>query len=323
MYDAFISYRRKNGFAIAKMLRELLKAKGITAFMDLDELRSGTFDDKILNAIENSPSFILILPPNALDRCGEKDDWLAKEILTAIDSGRNIVPVLCDDFSWPKDWPENMPDKIKMLSNYNSVVMSYDYVDAMVDKIIQHMYDNGLGTDNNTNGNFSSSTNELDTFFRNRMHNLDQIKGVDLAFHAGSVWHENIDRVDILADLADAGIKMRVLVNSPEAAETIGKHMRHKLKKYTPFEEAVQLWKNFESMYDNVEVRISDIPLLRIYYAFHMENPNEDAARVKYYTYGNAQINKNYSQNFEPTDAHFNLYKAEFDFLWNNAKSNN
>jgi hypothetical protein len=112
MYDAFISYRRKNGFAVAKMLRDQLKLKKISAFVDLDELRNGTFDDKILTAIKNSPSFLLILFPGDLDRCAEDDDWLTKEITAAVDSGRNIIPILCDGFKWPKHWNDDIPEKI-------------------------------------------------------------------------------------------------------------------------------------------------------------------------------------------------------------------
>ncbi len=319
MYDAFISYRRKNGFAIAKMLRELLKTKGITSFMDLDELRSGTFDDKLLAAIQATPSFILILPPGALDRCGEEDDWLTKEIITAIDSGRNIIPVLCDGFEWPKQWNGAVPEKIRLLANYNSVIMSYEYIDAMVDKVIDHIRDNGSAIAEKKESRTQPAT-DIDSFFRNRMQDMGKIKGIDLAFHAGSEWHENIDRLDILTDLADAGVQIRVIINSPAAAESIGKYMRHKRKRYVPFTEAVQLWKDFDEAYENVEVRVSEIPLLRIYYAFRMEEPSEDVVRVKYYTYGNAKINRNYSQNFESTDSHFGLYKAEFDFLWSNAE---
>lgn len=310
MYDAFISYRRKNGFLAAKVIRELLKSKGITAYMDLDELRNGTFDDKLLDAINACPSFVLILPPDALDRCAEEGDWLTKEIIAAVDAKKKIIPVLCDGFEWPKVWPENTPEKVKSIASYHGVEMSQYYVDAMIDKIVEQIQGESS----------SNSKSDLDTFFRNRMRDIDKVKGVDLAFHSGSTWHESIDRLDILEGLAEAGVKLRVLINSPETAESIGKHMRHKLKKYMPFSEAISVWKNFAEMYENVEVRVSDIPLLRIYYSFSMEDSERDAVRVKYYTYGNAKIESNFSQNFEPSDACYKLYKTEFEFLWNSAQ---
>lgn len=310
MYDAFISYRRKNGFLAAKMIRELLKAKGITAYMDLDELRNGTFDDKLLTAIHDISAFILVLPPNALDRCGEKDDWLTKEILEAIDSESTIIPVLCDGFTWPKEWDDAVPEQVRRLSSYHGVEMSDFYVNEMIDKIIEQV----LGISG------TKSKSDLDTFFRNRMKRMQSVRGVDLAFHAGSTWHESIERLEILEELAEAGVQLRILVNTPEAAESLGRHMRHKLKKYMPFAESIQRWQDFAAMYPNVEVRVSEIPLLRIYYSFNMENEEENALRVKYYTYSNAKIEKNFAQNFEPQDACYRLYKNEFDFLWNEAK---
>ena len=132
MYDAFISYRRENGFLAAKMIRELLKAKGVTAYMDLDELTSGTFDDKLLSAIRDCPFFLLILPRGALDRCCEQDDWLTREIVEAVRSGSNIIPVLCDGFAFPKEWPTGVPDEVKKIASYHGIEMSYAYVDAMV-----------------------------------------------------------------------------------------------------------------------------------------------------------------------------------------------
>lgn len=309
MYDAFISYRRKNGFLAAKMIRELLKSRGVTAFMDLDELSSGTFDDKLLDAIRTIPAFILILPPNALDRCSEQDDWLAKEIMEAVNSGRQIIPVLCDGFVWPKQWDSTVPEQVRAVASYHGIEMSQYYVDAMIDKIAEMI---------RGNTHFNSAS-DLDSFFRNRMRNTDCIKGVDLAFHSGSTWQENIDRLEILEDLAEAGVPIRIIVNTPEAAETLGKHMRHKLKRYMPFSEAVENWKEFAAIYSNVKVRVSDMPLLRIYYAFTMENEADSAVRVKYYTYGNAKIEKNYAQNFEPRDSCYQLYKAEFEFIWERA----
>ncbi len=313
MYQAFISYRRKNGYAVAKMLREMLKARGVSAFMDLDELRSGTFDDKILLAIESSPSFLLILPPGALDRCAREGDWLAREIIAAVDSGRKIVPVLCDGFVWPTLWPETTPEKIRNLAKLNSVIMSEVYIDATVDKVIEYMREDEASQRPLTDG---GSVSEIDSFFRNYMQDMEAIAGVDLAFHAGSVWHENIDRLDILSALADAGKQIRVVVNTPEAAELISQHMRHKLKRYIPFEEAASLWQNFASMYENVEVRVCDIPMLRIQYTFRMRQPERDVMRIKYYTYGNARIDNNFSQNFGPEDPHFSLYRTEFEYLW-------
>ena len=321
MYDIFISYRRKNGFAIAKMISELLKARGVSAFVDLDELRSGTFDDKIIDAIQSSPSFVLILTQGSLDRCGEKDDWLTKEITAAIESGRNIIPVMCDGFEWSNQREKEISDKIKLLSNYTSVIMSYEYVDAMIDKIISYTKNEKPSYIPPAKASEPEPPfNEIDGFFREKINHMDDVIGLDLAFHAGSVWHQDIERLEILQALADAGKKIRVIVNSPEMAELIGKHMRHKMKKYLAYDEAIALWKNLESMYDNVQIRISSIPMMRIYYSFHMADPANNTTRIKFYTYNNERMDTNFSQNFIASDAAYLLYKKEFEYLWEQAQ---
>ena len=316
MYDVFISYRRKLGFAVAKMISELLKAKGMRVFVDLDELRSGTFDDKILQAIEKTPAFLLILTPGSLDRCSEEGDWLAKEISAAVETGRNIIPVLCEGFSWPKGYV-NGDDQITLLSHYNSVVMSYEYVDAMVDKIIAYTKGESFAVANDDEAAAADAPkDDIDGFFAKKMKRLDSVEGVDFAFHAGSAWHQDIKRLDTLAKPADTGKRIRVLVNSEPVADATSQFMRHRLKRYLSFEEAIALWRNFEAMYENAEVRVCEIPLFRIYYSFHMNDPAENATRIKFYTHGNADITANFCRDFTAAEDGYQLFKNEFEFLW-------
>lgn len=316
MYDAFISYRRKNGFAVAKMLRDQLKLQKVSAFVDLDELRSGIFDNKILTAIESSPSFLLIIFPGDLDRCGEEEDWLAKEITTAIDSGRNIISILCNGFEWPKHWADDIPDKIRLISKFNSVKMSYEYLDAMISKIISYINDDSSDLSKAESDTQSSDTN---IFFAPHIKDIDSIESVELSFHAGFIWHQDIGHLDILSTLAEAGIPVRIIVNTADGALIIGQHMRHKLKRYPSFEEGIASWKYIASMYDSIQVKLSQIPLMRICYCINKKDKQKSIMRVKFYTYGNPKIDSNFIQDFSPADHPFELYKKEFEYLWNNA----
>lgn len=76
--DVFISYRRDGGYAFARLLYECLHKENISAFLDLEELRSGPFNEKLYAAIEDSENFVVVLPPNALDRCASQ---IAKEVV--------------------------------------------------------------------------------------------------------------------------------------------------------------------------------------------------------------------------------------------------
>ena len=83
-FDAFISYRRENGFLMAQVIRNRLEEKSIHCFLDLEELRSGRFDERILLEIQQAHTFILVLPKNTLTRCSNENDWVRREILEAV-----------------------------------------------------------------------------------------------------------------------------------------------------------------------------------------------------------------------------------------------
>src|SRR5438045_3504423 len=83
--------------ALALLLQTQLQKHGVAAFFDRD-LRRGVFDEMLLRRIAESPTFLIILTPGALDRCADEEDWLRKEIVQAIGSRRNVVPLQVDSF---------------------------------------------------------------------------------------------------------------------------------------------------------------------------------------------------------------------------------
>ena len=97
--DVFISYRRDVGGILAMALYQQLTAKGVNAFYDIESIRAGQFDIIILNQVAARPYFVLVLTPGTLERCGEPDDWLRREIEQALTTGRVIVPVFTPSFN--------------------------------------------------------------------------------------------------------------------------------------------------------------------------------------------------------------------------------
>jgi len=59
VYDLFISYRRENGAAEARLLRERLIQEGWRVFLDVADLKKGYFDEALLRYIGNSPNFLV------------------------------------------------------------------------------------------------------------------------------------------------------------------------------------------------------------------------------------------------------------------------
>ena len=109
-YDIFISYRREGGDKYARTIQQALE-KQYRVFLDFDELKDGVFDQRIIDAISESPVFLLILSRGALDRCVNEDDWVRQEILHASKCGCHIVPVTIvdDDFD---GLPASLPKEL-------------------------------------------------------------------------------------------------------------------------------------------------------------------------------------------------------------------
>ena len=317
-YDAFISYRRENGFLMAQVVHDRLEEKGVHCFLDLEELRSGQFDEKINSAIIESSSFILILPKNALNRCINEDDWVRKEICTAIKHQKAIIPVMYDGFRWPKKWDERIPNEIRLLENTNGVSGTHEYLSAMIDKIISYMPKNirdSVKTSISSNNQIPTSTTE---FFKFALENVADKAAVKMAFHAGSEWQRDSDKVNLLKVILDRRIKIYILANTKSVVENVTRSMTQPLKRYVDFDESLSEWLDLKMEYPElVEVRVPNVPLLhRLYIVCGVDS---GYANVKYYTYGNYTPGKDFRLSFAFNSDEYNLYSDEFNYLWENS----
>jgi tetratricopeptide (TPR) repeat protein len=130
----FISYRRDVSSFIARAIFMDLRANGYDVFMDVESIDSGAFDTVILNQIAARAHFVLILTPGSVERCVEKDDWLRREIETAIKLKRNIVPLLVNNFSF-KGNEVYLKGNLEGLSRYNSLNVPHDFFDAAMERL--------------------------------------------------------------------------------------------------------------------------------------------------------------------------------------------
>lgn len=119
--DVFVSYRRSNGSQLASLLKVLLQMRGFSTFIDIERLEAGKFDCNLINSIRQAKHFILVLTPGALDRCigdTECKDWVHKEIVEALKSNCNIIPVV-ENFEWPQ--PEELPEDMRAVCRFNGI----------------------------------------------------------------------------------------------------------------------------------------------------------------------------------------------------------
>ena len=134
-YDIFVSYRRTS-YDTANLIAVKLRHAGYKVFFDVDTLTAGKFNEQLLEVIKGCKDFVLVLPEGALDRCHDEGDWIRREVMCAIENNKNIIPVLLDGFSWPKEFPQGMEE----LPNYQAVAaVNREYFDMSIQRLQSYL----------------------------------------------------------------------------------------------------------------------------------------------------------------------------------------
>lgn len=130
-----MSYRRTN-FPWAMAISQDLRKNGYDVFFDFTGMASGDFERVILDNIRARAHFIVLLTPSALERCSEPGDWLRREIETALDSKRNIVPLMVEgfDFATPAI-AKQLTGRLAALKRYSAMSVPAEFFDAAMERL--------------------------------------------------------------------------------------------------------------------------------------------------------------------------------------------
>ncbi len=129
----FISYRRANEY-VARAVYQALLARGFDVFVDVTSIEAGDFEKVIFQQIAARSHFLVILTPSALERTVEPGDWLRREIEYAIETKRNIVPLLFEDFTFTS-LQQYLTGKLASLARYNALNVPDAYFDQAMEKL--------------------------------------------------------------------------------------------------------------------------------------------------------------------------------------------
>jgi hypothetical protein len=101
-----------------------------------DGIASGNFGTVILENIGARAHFLVLLTPTALERCGDPKDWMRREIEAALDSQRNIVPLMLAgfDFGTPAIGTQ-LTGKLAALKEYNGLPIPKGYFSPAMERL--------------------------------------------------------------------------------------------------------------------------------------------------------------------------------------------
>lgn len=125
--DIFISYRNDGeGNNFAARLFETLSSKNYSVYFNSNEQHSGSFPDRLKEAIEKCIDFVLIVSHGCLDglKTRRETDWVRTEVLYAYKIGKRITPVYIGKADVPNsDVWKDYPNEIRFLFSLQSVYL--------------------------------------------------------------------------------------------------------------------------------------------------------------------------------------------------------
>ena len=137
----FISYRRTN-LPWALNIYQYLTYHNYDAFFDYESIDSGDFEQVIVGNIKARAHFLVLLTPSALERCADPDDWLRREIETAMEEKRNIIPLFLENFSFGNPSVSKvLTGRLAALKSYNGLNVHTDYFQEAMQRLCTRFLD--------------------------------------------------------------------------------------------------------------------------------------------------------------------------------------
>jgi hypothetical protein len=138
-FDVFISYRRSDTAGHARALyRDLCRRfEKDRIFFDRESLEAGmVFPERLRKAVESCQVLLALIAPGWLDaktaagarRLDDEEDFVRREIATALQFERKVIPVLFDDTPLPQ--ASQLPEPLRGLAAYDALTLrgkNYEY----------------------------------------------------------------------------------------------------------------------------------------------------------------------------------------------------
>lgn len=124
----FISYRRQPAADLARYIHHRLSTLRYNVFLDVETINGGRFANIIQHEIKGRDVFVVILTPETL-----QSEWVVREIKTALENQKPIVPLAAQGFSFAMP----LPAEITELSDYDAVRWDNDFAEAAFERLVK------------------------------------------------------------------------------------------------------------------------------------------------------------------------------------------
>ena len=142
----FLCYRREDSAGITGRLKDRLEGAGFTAFMDTEDISSGTdWTIALRQAVTGSDVLVAMIGPTWLTshdldgrrRLDSPTDHVVDEIATALDYRVRTIPVLID--GTPMPGPNVLPPRLTRLANMQALPLRHNSFGADAERLMNEM----------------------------------------------------------------------------------------------------------------------------------------------------------------------------------------
>lgn len=135
-YDVFISYRRSDGLAFARLLKQELERRGDRCFLDVDKIEAGQYNPQILSSLRSADNIVFLMTKEAIANLDDPDNPVRIELETARKLGRAVTVVAAPGTSRSLDGVA-LPESLEFLRGLQKYRLELgEFFDESVDKIM-------------------------------------------------------------------------------------------------------------------------------------------------------------------------------------------
>lgn len=345
-YDIFISYRRSDGWELAKLIKDSLSIKGYSVFLDTDDIdmkKQNNYNDVLDYRLKNCKDHIIIVSSSSFVE-KEKDIYLG-EIQSSLDEienkvDKNIICYTTSNQLATKMEAKDSPSQLQKISQKTLFVI--DNIEALkaqlqeVDRLLQSIPSKPYTV------MASRTTVENTHSVYERLSNAYEIDVC--AFGVESLFTSNSQFIDMAVD---SGTKFRFLCQNPygEFVDYISKYnifegSQKKRNKVIPnsheylndtYLDATE--PSNKKYIESFEYRVTDVYLTNSIMIVKKKAPYKSHIKVDLFVPCND--NENDKNRFEILGSrsrrclyieesdreNFEYYTTLFEFLWNHSKT--